>query len=498
MMAKVIHNSDSKGQLNDIDDLDKTLKAIFLFEDEPERIKTREESIDKLVEIGSEDAMRVLVNHWVRWIAVRNSITLANMTEKKIRAQEVSVRPLVERLENTFDERIINSDPELWNTIIWEVAIDEKENRVEVDKNFSTSTMGIYEQKYKEKINLKWRNRQLEVRKQISHLLVEMSLTMSPEKWESYLPQLTRLLTNETNQDLRGGIAQIFGNIRSNNSIAAMINALSGQDQRSGILDKYYLQPSQHRSEAAAKTLSDVSDRAKDTLKVTQILNIVVFGIGVVVLAAGLVGGIFIDNIGARFASVIAGLGGLTGVIFYLIKDPLNRIQNAMSNLAQIETAFNTYIWEMNLSDTFIQSQYLANGILTEDEIAQTARRIEGVSCSTLNQIEIFTELGKENQCGQIMNIYPPVGQAGTEVTIKGQFNLLKGEKNARGQIIAFNHKQKLADLTSNDIKADEIKFTLPDNIISSDTPETVVWVSIVTDSGLTNPYPLQITNKTK
>jgi hypothetical protein len=491
-------NFDTKGPLLDIDDLNKVFWGASLFTETEAELQKRELAIDQLVRIGSEDAMRVLVSHWVRWIAARNSITLANMTEREIKGKETSIRPLVERLENTFDERIINSDVELWNTIIWEVALEEGENRAEVDKNFSNYTMKLYEQKYQEKINLKWRNRQQEVRKQISHLLVEMSLAMTPGKWEPYIPQLSRLLINESNLDLREGIAQLLGNIRSNTSIAAMIKALSGQDQRSGILDKYYLQPSQKRSEAAAKTLNDVSEKAKDTLKITQILNIIVFGIGVVVLAAGLVGGILFDNIGARFASVVAGLGGLTGVIFYLVRDPLNRIQNAMSNLAQIETAFNTYIWEMNLSDTFIQSQYLANGILTEDEIAQTTRKVEGVSCSTLNQIETFTELGNENQCGQITNIYPPIVQAGTEVVIKGQFNLLKGEKNAKGQIIAFNHKQKLVDLTAKDINANEITFTLPENVVNSDTPETTVWVSIVTDFGLTNPYPLQITSKSK
>ncbi len=479
----------------DIKTMETKIASLGLWPDE-EGVESRNNIVASIVSTGTMEAMRILIKQWTRWIASGNDISLAYSTAQQIKINSESVRPLIERLEKPFEGRIKWNDLELWKSIIYEVAFDAGEDQVELYKAYEDNKMDLYESRYSEKIKQTWEAKQLDVRKQIAQLLADMSSRVKSDVWESYaIPQLSHLLARETDLDIRECMARILGNIRSDKAVEAMVSALTGQDQRFNILDKYYLQPSQKRGEYATHVLNDLINKAKATLVMTQWMNVAVFVIGLLVLGVGLVGGLFADNIGTRLAAVVAGLGGITGVVFYLVRDPLNRIQNSMSNLAQVETAFNSYIWELNLSDTYIQSQYLAHGLLTEDEIAQTSERVNGVSSATLNQIESYTEEGKAVQVGYINSISPSVGQEGSEITIYGRFYTLDNDQKTKGQVMAYSHKEKLADLTS--INVDEVRFTLPSGILSSDAKETTLWVSVVTDQGETNAVPFPVTKKT-
>jgi hypothetical protein len=84
-------------------------------------------------------------------------------------------------------------------------------------------------------------------------------------------------------------------------------------------------------------------------------------------------------------------LGAFGGLIVQLIHDPLERIQRSIANLVQIETAFTSFIWELNLNNTYIQSQYVANGKLSDESIESTIRRIDDSLNLTMNLVSIFT-----------------------------------------------------------------------------------------------------------
>jgi len=74
---------------------------------------------------------------------------------------------------------------------------------------------------------------------------------------------------------------------------------------------------------------------------------------------------------------MVAASGSLGGLLFQLTHNPLDRIQKSVTKMVQIETVFTSFVWELNLCSTYIQSLYVASGILSDDAVAKTAERIE-------------------------------------------------------------------------------------------------------------------------
>jgi hypothetical protein len=174
------------------------------------------------------------------------------------------------------------------------------------------------------------------------------------------IPALARQLPNETDLEARESLARALANLGGREVADALVRAVVDEEKkrasRQDLLAKYYLEPSKQQSDDAAKILSGAVAGAKSTLKLLQNLNLTVFVVGMILLVAGVLTSLLNRDAATRLVGGLTGIGGLAGVITQLINNPLDRIQNAMANLVQIETAFASFIWELNLNGTIFKA----------------------------------------------------------------------------------------------------------------------------------------------
>lgn len=322
----------------------------------------------------------------------------------------------------------------------------------------------------------------------------------SPEEYDNIkeelrkhaVPALARRLPKESDIEIRESMARVLGNVGGTFAVDALAQAVVGEERtrtaRQDLLAKYYLEPSKARSEEAASILKSAVEEAKKTLWMQQWLNIATFATGMFLLTSGAIISITNDDIAKRIGGVAAGIGGFSGLVVQLVKDPLNRIQNAMSNLIQAETAFTSFIWELNLNGTYIQSQYVAEGILSNVEIAQTVDRIENSMNLTMNLVS--EHLNSENQgvFPRLKSLVPPISEVDKPITIYGQ-NLKKKDTN---RLIAINHRliepESIISWNEN-----VVKFKIPSTFSSIRSEQGSVWVSLFVDGIESNVLPLQV-----
>jgi hypothetical protein len=143
------------------------------------------------------------------------------------------------------------------------------------------------------------------------------------------------------------------------------------------LLSTYYLAPSKKQSEQAALMLKDAISESKRTMRVLQDVNILVFVVGIAVIGVSLAAALLGEEAASRVIGMVAASGSLGGLLFQLTHNPLDRIQKSVSKMVQIETVFTGFVWELNLCSTYIQSLYVATGILSDDAVAKTVGRIE-------------------------------------------------------------------------------------------------------------------------
>lgn len=493
--------------------LAKDLRGPELWPTEDDR-QRRTDAVPAIVNQGSREALRTLIREWVRWIAVGAEPMLVVAASDAMRTQYVAVLPLIDQLGQGLKREDFELEDALGFRLAEEIGVPSSEidDRQSLDR---------FLREHAPEMNAKWAARELIVRQRVARQLAEMSdsryfpgqedqgyLSIRDELGRYATRAIARLLNTEDDLDVRESLARVLGNmqspegsIKSQEPADILVQAVVGEDRRrtirQGLLDNYYLQPSKRRGQEAAELLKGVATEAKRTLKLTQWLNVAVFGIGLAVLAGGLFMALWSDGAQTRVLAALAGLGGFGGVITYLIRNPLNRIQNGMANLVQMETAFTGFIWQLNLNDTYIQSQYVANGILTDEEIAKTVGRIEEARSSTMKLVETYTEAGSEALVSRITHLSPPMGPSGTLVAIQGRFLQGYGKKG----VIAINHKPALNDVIS--WKIDEITFKVPAEIpglpvetSGSRTQETTIWLSVIDGGEETNAVPFRLLGK--
>ena len=65
-----------------------------------------------------------------------------------------------------------------------------------------------------------------------------------------------------------------------------------------------------------------------------------------------------------------------------------------MANLVQVEAAFTSFSWELNLNGACIQRKYVAKGELHDQGFKQTVDHIEGAMNLAMNLVAVYTEEG--------------------------------------------------------------------------------------------------------
>jgi hypothetical protein len=497
------------------------------------------EAIAKLVEAGSREALRGLTSQWVQWIA-RDAKSLVESTADVMRSSPFAVQSLVDHLVQEWRPDVdftakIRSEllPFQYRDMLWTVYDGERigaertERFAEWLAAVGQSSEPINELKKTAALN-RWSDerlakeiidqlvieevafRALRIQHRIAKQLADMSdpkffdgeplkaihLKIREELKRHAVPVLGRRLPKEDNVEIRESMAQALGYIGGREAIDALSRAVAGEERirsaRQELLAKYYLEPSKARSEEAANILKEAAAEAKRTLRLQHGLNVATFIGGLLILTAGFLTSILVPDTSTRVVGFLAGLGGLAGLVTQMIKAPIDRVQHAMANLVQIETAFTSFIWELNLNGTYIQSQYVAEGVLTDSEIAQTVGRIEDAMHLAMNLVAVYTQDRGQRIVTRLNNLLPASGAAGSAVTVIGQH--LRGDSSdnkGTAGLIAINHVPiNAAELSWNDR---EVKFKLPS--IAGFQNDTTVWISLFVDGMETNSLPFHLLN---
>jgi len=188
-------------------------------------------------------------------------------------------------------------------------------------------------------------------------------------------------LEEENDIDSRENIVRLLANVGGRLAVSAIGIALTGEDRerrsRQDLLSTYYLAPSKRQSEQAELMLEDAVAESKRTMRVLQGVNLLVFLSGIAVIGVGLAAALLGDETASRVIGILAASGSLGGLLFQLTHNPLERIQKSVSKMVQIETVFTSFVWELNLCSTYIQSLYIASGELSDHAVAKTVERIE-------------------------------------------------------------------------------------------------------------------------
>ncbi len=481
-----------------------TMKKKFDHEDENEKIRT----IRKLANentLGSREGVNYLVEKWVEWIYLDQEPRLVELTAEQIRSNEHAVLSLVEQFVKNVDETL----PEGPRGLL--AALPGRSNRATAaDRELD-------------------REKRLRVRQRIARQLGDMSdpryfeLSQSQiyseilqELKDHAVPVLVRRLPEEKDVEILENMARALLYTQEREAIDALAKEVIGEERtrraRQDLLATYYLEPSKARSDQAADILKRAIQESKRTLRILQVLNIAVVLVGLAVLFYGLYFSFMGDDNVQRITGGLAAIGGLGGVVYQLVRDPLNRIQNANSNLVQMETAFTSFIWELNLNGTFIQSSYVNNGELSKADIDGTVWRIEQATMKTMDLVSIYTEEGKQRLVTRLNRLEPAAGKAGsTEITVHGQhlqgdsrqktesasamgdrpaLSASPGGKRRPAGMVAINHIPLAGDGVVWD--QDSVRFTLPAELHGEPFQETI-WVSLFVDGMETNALPFQV-----
>ena len=491
--------------------------------------------------LGSREAIRELVEQWVNWICNDEEPHLVEYTAETLRFNRFSVLALIEHLGKKSTSQVSMTESQEVRQLNrkWEAAsknserirkyeeqaqiwCEEKKHlfnelvlreldrwlsqREEEDIQPSANLVEMVIESRKA-IQLE-KDKTLRVRRRIARQLADMSDPAyfedqdSPEVWQRIrkelrkhaVPVVARLLLIEEDPEIRESIGRMLGYTGGQEAIDTLVHAVIGEEKkrtdRQDLLTEHYLEPAKARSTQAAEILQEAIDEAKRTVRILQTMNTATLIIGLSVLVVGIVIGLTNNNPGIQALGGLSAVGGFGWVIFQLINAPLDRIQNAMANLVQLETAFINYIWELNLNGTYIQSRYVSEGKLQSDEIKNTVERIEKSMQLTMNLVSRHTEEGTQQLVTRINKVEPAAGSSKEEIAIHGQHLVgdIKQKKDRIG-MAAINHKLIPSECIA-DWDEYQVKIKLPDIL---QTNGGVIWISLFVDGMETNALPYHV-----
>ncbi len=505
----------------------------LLTSEEAESEQAVQDAITKLVELKTPDAVRPLVQAWARWIGLRDRSGLVEFAAEKLRSSPHAVIPLLDQLEQGLPldpavEHRLTEDaiPREYARLAEIVGAGDKITRT-ADEALADDWLGVRVRAHREHdgaaagvvdrtksiamlivglVEARRAERELLVRQRVSRQLAEMSdqrffedrpdalELVRAELKKHAIPILGRRLDGEDDSTIRENIARVLGNVGGREAVDVLARAVVGEERkrsnRQELLAEYYLKPSKELSDQAATILHGAVSEAKRTLRLLQALNVAFFVIALAILAGGFLAMVFGSSETVQILGGVAGLAGFAGIAVQLVREPLVRIQNAVTRLVQVETAFASFIWELNLNGTYIQSQYVAEGILSDDEIASTVDRIERAMHLSMDLVARYAEEGRVPMGPRLSSLSPQAGGPGSTLTAYGA-GLKSAGRNGSARI-AVNHVPIAAG--SLEWSDSVVSFTLPDVLGEKIKPGEALWVSVLVDGQETNAVPFRLT----
>jgi hypothetical protein len=489
------------------------------------------EAIERLLELKTPDASRALVREWARWIALSDHV-LVEFAAEKLRRSPAAVLPLVdqldtglelyEALERQLRERVVPR--EYWSAVSpaldgrdlgsadaasaaeWLETLGVEPPTGGLPSGRSRALTKQIQDATRRLVAAAFAERQAIVAQRLARQLADMSderFFDSAEELDANRVELRkhavltlgRRLANEEDTLVREHIARTLGNIGSREAVDILARAIVGEERtrerRQKLLADYYLEPSKQRSDEASKILHGAVHQAKRTLQLIQALNVLFFLVGLGILGFGVWIALTADDTTARLAGGGASLGGFITLAVQIVREPLVRIQNAVNRLVQVETAFASFIWELNLNGTYIQSQYVHEGILTDDEIAATVDRIEGAMQLAMDLVTRYADEEHAPAGSRISRLVPAAGPPGTVVSVYGTgLKPVRPRRARRPSFVAVDHAPVSVDGAS--WSESLVRFALPP-VAQSAFDGGGVWISLVVDGEETNALPFRL-----
>ncbi len=523
--------------------LDDLIKAVGQNEEQAS------EMMANAVEFGSEAALKTILQQCILWVASNQYGPMVDRAAQKARQNSAAVSALINLLNNRQDiaknEDVkkhvrlqVLEDQE--DPVIQRVFHDGKLTKDEYNQHTIESLYKwCYAQRERSKVygdligiqeeNMRksdgelkpevvfeladsilsqlqkdeLEERDIAVQKWITEILSEMSddwyFEDNREAYEEIKKQLERLaieplskrLPLEENVDIRENLVKILGNIGGRVAVDALVRTVTGEererDARQELLSEYYLKPSKARSEEASILLNEAVDNAKKTMRLLQSLNTATFAIGVILILGGVSISIISDELGGRVTGALTGLGGLAAIITQFLKDPLERIQRAMADLVQVQTAFTSFVWELNLNSTYIQSQYVSEGKLTDFDLRQTIGRISQAMERTMHLIQVYADGDVTQKERRLMYSLVSEDGDGFIVTVFGT-GIIKNETDKENMELAVNHTPVEAELQiCTELYA---TFHVGGDVLAPAPGQKRIWLSLLVNGEETNSLP--------
>ena len=160
------------------------------------------------------------------------------------------------------------------------------------------------------------------------------------------------------------------------------INALSAHQQSVGRGDQLIL------------ILRQTIQQVERTHNRVQNMSTILFGAGLVMIAAGIYGIVFGEQGQGIWAALLGGTGGVAALVATFYSAPIEKISASITNLVKLETAFLGYIRVVGELDSAFQLRYL--DILSgEDEsfelvVNQTTENMKGIMQETIKLIDQY------------------------------------------------------------------------------------------------------------
>jgi hypothetical protein len=454
--------------------------------------------------LGSRESLRFLVGEWVSWISQEIEPRLIELTADAIRYNHFAVLALIEHFGSTTALGSYRApEPAAAETVEGREGADmsrpdQPARQLTVDLRIARQLADMSDPAFFEDDEVRADRRRRkeeytlilqELRKHAVPVVLRRLTVYSQNK---QLPQEIIDLENGTREHL----VRMLGYTGGREAVDALARQVVGKEkqrkERQDLLDEYYLKPSLRRGKEAAEILNDTIKESKRTLLILQSLNTLVFLVGLTLLAVGLFVSVRSQDDASRVIGALSAMGGFAGMIALLVRAPLEHIQNAMARLVHVETAFTGFIWELNLAGTFIQSRYVKNGILADEEIKFTVRQIEDAMELSMRQVSLHTEENEPRLVTRINRLEPAGGEAreDTPITIYGQ-NLLGDAKHKadREGMVAINHIPVPDNGTAWTER--QVTFRLPKGIGPGGAE--AIWISLFVDGMETNALPFHL-----
>ena len=160
------------------------------------------------------------------------------------------------------------------------------------------------------------------------------------------------------------------------------INALSAHQQSVGRGDQLIL------------ILRQTIQQVERTHNRVQNMSTILFGAGLVMIAAGIYGIVFGEQGQGIWAALLGGTGGVAALVATFYSAPIEKISASITNMVKLETAFLGYIRVVGELDSAFQLRYL--DILSgEDEsfelvVNQTTENMKGIMQETIKLIDQY------------------------------------------------------------------------------------------------------------